>query len=288
VGRIIQTKQSSRASGGPQYHLHDLDVSAKTLLRKLGKCEVWLGTPYGLVVSGLTAVAQDKVLTGNTLRPGKVGHDRLQRTTAAASVEGAIIHWFRIKAKSPIKRVDFREACYKSRVTGSYALIIMPERITFQNGREEALPFERNPLTLTHNHRSNLLLQQINTVAPQKRRWAKTQIERVISDHLGRKLSYLGEEDLLRTSGALYKLGIRLGAYRRKGYDCFDTEFQFLQLPPYRCPVEVKKNSSNFDYQILKKTKPERAVVLCLRHKPTYSPPDVVDIIELDALYQIL
>lgn len=288
MGRIIQTKQASRASGGPQYYLHDLEVATKTLLRQLGKCDVWLGTPYGAVTSGLIAVAADKVVDGDRTRPGKVGHDRLQRRLAAYSVEGEIVRWYGLQVKTPLRRIDFREKCYHSKATGKYAILIMPERVVFQNGKSRALPFEHNPLTFTEHHRSNLVIEQICRTGESELAWAKAQIGRVLDDHLGKKVSYLGEEDLLRTSGALSRLGVHLGPYRRKGYDCMDSDFQFGRYPSYRCPVEVKKKSSGFDYQILKRVQPERAVVLCLTHPSSYVPPDVVDIIELRALYQHL
>ena len=84
------------------------------------------------------------------------------------------------------------------------------------------------------------------------------------------------------------KLGIQLDAYRKKGYDCFESEFQFLEFPAYRCPVEIKKRSAGFDYQILKRTSPERATVLCLEHDEAFVPPDAVDVIELKALQGFL
>ncbi|MFH0964345.1 MAG: hypothetical protein V2A58_10080 [Planctomycetota bacterium] len=288
MARIIQTKQASRATGGPQYYIQDLELATKTTLRRLGKCEVWLGTPYGIVMSGLVAVAADKVLVGERLRPGSVGHDRLQTKDAAYSVEAEIVRWYGLDTKSPLKRVDVRERCYHSKETGNYAILIFPEKVHFQDGRVQSLPFEYSPLTFTRNHRSNLVVRHLAKVPPPDLTWAKDQIGRVLSDHANPNVKYVGEEDILRVAGGLFKLGVRLAAYRRRGYDCFDTEFQFMSFPPYRCPVEVKKKSSNFDYQILKKTLPERAVVLCLEHPPAYVPPEVVDVLELQALHDYL
>ena len=288
MGRIIQTKQGSRATGGPQYYLHDLEVATKTTLRKLGRCEVWLGTPYGVVQSGLTAVAADKVLDGERVKPGKVGHDRLQRHDAAYSVEAEIVRWYGMGTTSPIKRVDVRDKCYHSKATGRNAILLMPERVVFQNGRARALPFEHNPLTFTVTHQSRLILRQLDRASRGDLEWMKGQIAQVIEDHLERRVKYLGEEDLLRTSGALSRLGIQLSAYRRKGYDCLDSTFEFGKYPAYQCPVELKKKSSGFDYQVFKRTTPERAVVLCLTHPDNYTPPDVVDVIELRALHRYL
>jgi hypothetical protein len=96
------------------------------------------------------------------------------------------------------------------------------------------------------------------------------------------------EEDLLRTSGALNHLGIRLSAYCGKGYDCLDSTFEFSPYPEYRCAVEIKKISSGFNYQILKRTHPARATVLCMRHDAMFTPPEVVDVLELRALHKYL
>jgi hypothetical protein len=58
-------------------------------------------------------------------------------------------------------------------------------------------------------------------------------------------------------------------------------------FPIYPCPVEIKKRSSGFDYQIMRYTELPRAVVLCLEHD-LVNPPDHVDILELSALADYL
>ncbi|MGO8765196.1 MAG: hypothetical protein ACLQSR_08700 [Limisphaerales bacterium] len=95
------------------------------------------------------------------------------------------------------------------------------------------------------------------------------------------------EADLLRTAGALSILGVDLGLYLTKGYDCPKSEFKFSGFPPYPCPVEVKKRSSRFDYQIMRYTKLPRAVVLCIEHD-LKNAPDHVDVLELSALADYL
>jgi hypothetical protein len=80
------------------------------------------------------------------------------------------------------------------------------------------------------------------------------------------------EADLLRVSGALSRLGLNVGLYLTKGYDCPNSSFQFGALPRYACPVEVKKRSSRFNYQINRYTELPRAVVLCVRHDPVILP----------------
>jgi hypothetical protein len=89
----------------------------------------------------------------------------------------------------------------------------------------------------------------------------------------------------LRASGPLNLLGMVLGGYVGKGYDCVTTDFQFLGFPTYTVPVEIKRNSSGFRYQEKKYGKDElsRAVVLCAIHGHKQMPRHI-DVIELDAL----
>lgn len=288
MGHIIQTKQESRVSGGPQYYLHGLEPQTKAFLSKVGACEVWLGTPYGVVTSGLVAVAKDKVLEKGRLRPGRVGHHRLQRQLAAYSVEDEVKTWFCLERNRDLYKVEFREKTYHSRVTGKDVFLFFPEKVQFEGRRAKKLPLDAQPLTFTEHHRSPLIIDHLANLAKSDRNsisWARDQMGRVLHDHLVRHVPYVGEEDLLRVSGAFSKLGIELDAYRRKGYDCFESKFTLLGFPPYVCPVEIKKRSSSFDYQILRKTKPERAAVLCLEHDPSFVPQELIDVLDLKALH---
>src|SRR6266849_439165 len=279
MGHITQTKQASSKSGGPQYYLQGLDTQTKAFLSHVGSCPVWMGTPYGVVNTGLVAVSK---------RIGKVEHDRLQRQEARYSVEKELKKWFCLAESDQMYKLDFRERAYHSPATKKDALLLFPERIEFSNAPRKRLLLDPHPLTFTAHHQSLLITQHLETVARTSRQdlsWSREQIGRILQDHLNGNIKYLGEEDLLRTSGALNKLGIQLDAYRRKGLDCLESYFHFLKYPQYGCAVEIKKRSSGFDYQILRKTTPERATVLCLEHDAAYGLPDVVDIIELRALY---
>ena len=291
MGHIIQTKQASRASGGPQYYLHGLEPQTSAFLTSVGACPVWLGTPYGVVEGGLVAVAKDKVLRKGRLRDGRVGHHRIQRQSAQASVESQIRHWYGITATSPLYQVVFREITYRSRTTGRTALILLPEAIQLQGRRMKQLALDFQPLTFTQNHRSTLITDHLDQVKKARKAdaaWAGRQIEQVLEDHLARGVAHVGEEDILRASGGLSKLGIHLAAYSRKGYDCSGSRFQMLDYPPYTCSVEIKKVSARFDYQILTRTSPERAAVLCLQHDPKFTPPAVVDVLDLQAIHEHL
>ena len=89
MGHIIQTKQASRASGGPQYYLHSLEPQTKAFLAKVGACPVWLGTPYGIVTTGLMAVSRDKV--------PHVGEEDILRVSGALNKLGIQLDAYRKK-----------------------------------------------------------------------------------------------------------------------------------------------------------------------------------------------
>ena len=101
--------------------------------------------------------------------------------------------------------------------------------------------------------------------------------------HPAPSVPHIQEQDLLRASGPLQKLGVSLGPYVGKGYDCMST-FQFLKFQGYSVPVEIKKQSANFSYQEKKYGKDElsRAVILCTDHNHTQLPANI-DVIELVA-----
>ena len=76
---LQQTKDSSRATGGPQYFFHNLTKHVKEFLRKRGACEVVLQTPYGIPSGSLAAVERNHQLEAKE-EPivGNVVHDRIR------------------------------------------------------------------------------------------------------------------------------------------------------------------------------------------------------------------
>ena len=78
--------------------------------------------------------------------------------------------------------------------------------------------------------------------------WAFREIDRIATDHTIHKVPHIQESDILRSSGPLGHMGVVIGAYVGKGYDCHSA-FRFLEYPEYSVPVEVKKKSSGFKYQ---------------------------------------
>ena len=144
------------------------------------------------------------------------------------------------------------------------------------------------PLTFTHAYASPLWIEQlvhVNKKQPGIVPWALDEICRIVKDHQpSTRLAHIQEPDLLRAYGPLKHLGMTVGGYVGKGYDCF-TEFRFLNFPAYSVPVEIKRDSRGFRYQQRKYGKEElsRAVVLCAVHQHKQMPQHI-DVIELGAL----
>src|SRR5947208_7154346 len=62
--------------------------------------------------------------------------------------------------------------------------------------------------------------------------WSLDEICRIVKDHRpATKLAHIQETDILRASGPLRRLGVTLGGFVGKGYDCF-SRFEFLKLSP--------------------------------------------------------
>ena len=66
-----------------------------------------------------------------------------------------------------------------------------------------------------------------------------------------------------------------------------NSRFEFGGFPIYSCPVEVKKRSHGFTYQVTRYTKLPRAVVLCIKHD-FVNPPEDIDFVELPVLGEYL
>ena len=280
---LQQTKRSSRISGGPQYYFHDLSDPVKLYLRNKGAVRVALVTPYGATKSNFFAVSLDKKLDVDlTPVPGKVGHDRIQQGHAKMSIGESIRHWYNLSS-GDFERIDIDIE------TIDDAFYITPVRCKYANSRKK-VEIERvdHPLTFSKQYVSPFWKKQIEhseKSRPGILDWSINEICRVVKDHRKRtKLPHVQETDILRASGPLCHLGIELGGYVGKGYDCL-TSFTFLDYPSYTIPVEIKRESSGFRYQQKKYGKDElsRAVLLCAIHNHKTIPRNI-DIIELDAI----
>jgi hypothetical protein len=280
---LQQTKRGSLGSGGPQYYFHDLTDPIKTYLRKKGAVRVALVTPYGATKSDYFALSKEhKFDKGGKVVAGKVGHDRVQQGNATGSIGESIRKWYNL-SNSDFERIDvdievIEDVFYLTPLKYKFALL----------KKEHELDRIERPLTFTKDYASPFWIRQIKSVEAIKTdivTWSLFEICRVSQDHKpATKVPYIQETDILRASGSLKHLGMALGAYVGKGYDCV-TEFNFLDYPTYSVPVEIKRHSKNFSYQLKKYGKEElsRAVVLCAIHDLKNVPKNV-DIVELQAL----
>jgi len=270
-------------TGGPQYYFHDLAGAVKTYLRTKGAVKVALVTPYGATKTDYLAVSKDRKLDKHLKPvPGSVGHDRIQQGHAAQSIGEAVRHWYKLPAGN-FERIDVDIEVRDD------AFYVIPLKCKYA-GRKiwKTIPTVERPLTFTMSYVSPFWRQHLLEVDKKERgivAWSLHEICRVVKDHSPiTKLPHIQEPDLLRASGPLRHLGVALGGYVGKGYDCV-TEFSFLSYPAYEIPVEIKRNSSGFQYQQQKYGKDElsRAVLLCAVHDHEQIPKNI-DVVELQAM----
>jgi hypothetical protein len=244
---------------------------------------VALVTPYGATKTDYFAVSENRKLDQH-LRAveGNVGHDRIQQGRAKESIGEAIRVWYRLPP-GDFERIDVEidvidDAFYLTPLKCRYA----------GKTREKEIPRIERPLTFTKSYMSGFWIQQlvgVDRASPGVVSWSLNEICRIVQDHRPKaKLAHVQEADLLRASGPLKHLGLSLGGYVGKGYDCL-SEFEFLGFPKYSVPVEIKRHSHNFSYQQKKYEKEmlSRAVVLCAIHDHKQVPKNI-DVIELQAL----
>jgi len=284
---LQQTKAGSRDTGGPQYFFHDVPEAIKNFLRRQGACPVVLQTPYGIASSSFMAVGRDhKLGPRDKILRGRVGHDRIQQASGTTSIGEAIRHWYGLPLKQDFRRIDVDVQIHPE---GHF--ILAPLRAYLRGGKR-AREIERPlfPLSFHHNFQSSLWRRQIDRFRadqPDQKDWLCDQFQRVVREHHATQSRNMHEADLLRAAGALAKLGLQLGPYLVRYYDCDPSLFRFLTYPEYVCPVEVKKHSRDFRYQMLRYKPLPRAVVLCLDHD-LVNVPEHIDVIELSCLADFL
>lgn len=275
---LQQTKKGSRGTGGPQYYFHDLTEPVKVYLRKKGAVSVALVTPYGATKSDFFAVSTDRKFDkGGNVVEGQVGHDRIQQGRASQSIGEAIRKWYNLN-NSDFDRIDVDIDIIEDK------FYLTPLRYRFSSSRKEPeIPKTERPLTFIQDYVSPFWKRQLASLEQSIVTWSLAEICRVFKAHR-EKVSHLQEQDILRASGPLKHLGLALGPYVGKGYDCF-SDFTFLDYPTYPIPVEIKKYSKDFRYQEKKYGKEElsRAVILCAFHDKKNVQKNV-DVVELEAL----
>lgn len=283
---LQQTKAGSRRSGGPQYYFHDVPDAIREHLRRKRVCPVVLQTPYGIASSPFLAVDRDhKVDRKGRVVKGKVGHDRIQQATEATeSIGEAIRRWYDLPVARDFERIDVEVTLHSD---GHF--ILSPTRAILR-GSKRSVEIEKPlyPLSVNHSHQSRIWCRQLENLKahnPGDLDWASSEISRILDQHI--KAKNVHEADLLRTAGAFSKLGVHLGPYHVRHYDCDPSSFKFLNFERYLCPIEIKKRSRHFEYQILHYKPLPRAVVLCVEHD-LINVPEHVDVIELSFLSQFL
>ncbi len=284
---LQQTKKKSIATGGPQYYFHNLTDSVRVYLRARGGVRVALVTPYGATKSDYHALSKDhKVDKDRRVVKGFVGHDRIQQGHAKESIGESIRKWYKLP-QGKFDRIDVdieivEDVFYLTPLKGKFA----------SSKKETVIPRIERPLTFSETYISPLWKDQILNLKNKNEDivcWSLEEICRVVRDHKATsKVAHIQETDILRASGPLRHLGVTLGAYVGKGYDCL-TEFKFLSYPSYQAPVEIKRHSKGFSYQQKKYGKDElsRAVILCAFHDLKNTPKNI-DVIELRSVCEYL
>lgn len=217
---------------------------------------------------------------------GKVGHDRIQQAGSSQSIGEAIRYWYGIRAGRDFEKIEVEVSIHPD----GHFILIPTSVVLREAARPKVIEKVSAPLSFHRDYQSKLWRQQIDLKrreSPSDVIWAASQIGRVVSDHQAHQAKNILESDLLRTAGALSKLGLDLGAYLGTGYDCLDSRFQFLGFPMYACPVEIKTQSKGFNYQVTRYPKLPRAVVLCMAHN-FVNPPEHIDFIDLPVLAEYL
>jgi hypothetical protein len=294
IGSIIsngmhlqQTKRGSRATGGPQYYFHNLTKHIKRHLREERVVPVALVTPYGATPTSFLALSLDAKLdqNGGVVR-GRVGHDRIQQAHAGGSIGEAIRHWYKLKS-GDFERIDVEIDIIDAN------FYLTPIGYKYAKGsKTRVIQRPEYPLSFNERQQSDLWRQQLDLTRraqPEMWRWSMQEICRIAEAHSEKSgVPHVKEEDLLRASGPLNVLGVKVGPYVGKGYDC-QSEFRFLEYERYEVPIEIKKLSSGFKYQLRKypPDKLSRAVILCVRHD-LQNVPKNVDVIQLSTFCSLL
>lgn len=283
---LQQTKAESRKSGGPQYYFHNVPDPIKDFLRKKGACDVVLQTPYGIATAPFKAVSKDHKYENGKIKPGKVGHDRIQQAGANESIGEAIRKWYCLST-GDFETINVEAEIVEQKLPSRrkiHHFVIRPISAKIRGKKIIHLPLSSSPLSMNESDISPLWKSQFKSSLEKYRKpgmaWAFNQIKLVVDDHLQKGRKNLHEADLLRVSGALNLFGVQLGPYRTKDYDCDPSVFKFQDFPAYACPVEIKKRSKAFKYQEEKYQPLPRAVVLCLEHNHPYIPRHI-DVVEL-------
>jgi hypothetical protein len=279
---LQQSKAKSRISGGPQYWFEGMPDHVRGYLQRKKACPVILQTPYGPVETPFVAVDRDyKIVNGKLVR-ANAQHDRIQKGQSRESIGEAIRRWFALRIGVDFERIEVDVSFDKQS-----RFILAPLEVKWRGtSRHQTLPSADSPLSFNSRHQSELLKSQIKfsrSTKPEALNWAALQFKNFARHYGSPRAKLASETDLLRLAGAFDHIGVRVGPYLLRGYDCPDSSFQLLNYPEYRCPIEIKKRSSGFSYQTKNYAHLPRVVILCLEHD-TQHQHEHVDVLEVNAL----
>jgi hypothetical protein len=269
-------------TGGPQYWLQRAPDHILEHIQLHKKCPVILQTPYGPVETSFNAVdPKHKVVHGKIVK-ANAQHYRIQKGESKESIGEAIRRWFALNPELDLERIEIQIAFDRQS-----RFILIPTRVKWRNKAPlQSLPPLDSPLSFNPHHQSALWKKQISALRdtkPEVYRWVAGQFNDFVEQYNPTRLNLVSELDLLRLAGALDRLGLRLGPYLKRGYDCPTSFFIFSQYPEYRYPVEIKKRASGFGYQAKNYKTLPRAAVLCLDHDITH-PQEHIDFVEVRSL----
>jgi len=288
----MHLQQSKKGkSGGPQYWLQKAPVHIYEHIQRHKKCEVILQTPYGPVETPFNAVDPNHKIVGGKIVKSNAQHYRIQKGESKESVGEAIRRWFALDADRDFESIQI-EITFdkKSRFILVPTEVHWRKRILTERSLPQILPSTKEPLSFHAHFQSELWKKQIEhaqKVNPDAVAWTVSQFKHFVQHYSQPKLKLVSEADLLRLAGAFDHLGLKLGPYLLKGYDCLTSSFRFADYPEYACPVEIKKRASGFTYQIKNYPTLPRAVVLCLDHDIRH-PHEHIDFIEVRSLARFL
>jgi hypothetical protein len=273
-------------TGGPQYWLQDIPNHVSGHLQRVKACPVILQTPYGPVETPFVAVEPNHKLVGDKIVKANAQHYRIQKGQSKVSIGEAIRHWFALKQDRDFERIAIDVSFDKQS-----RFILTPIQIKWRNAtRLEDLPQVNAPLSFNSKYHSVLWKSQIercSKTSPATFDWTADQFRRFVQQRSQSPAKGADEKDLLRLAGAFDRFGVKVGPYLKRGYDCPESLFTFLNLPAYPCPLEIKTRSGGFEYQVKNYSIFPRVVVLCL-HDDLRHPPQHVDVVEVAALAKYL
>jgi hypothetical protein len=278
-------------SGGPQYWLQDAPEHILEHIQRHKKCQVILQTPYGPVETPFNAVDPDHKIVKGRIVKANAQHYRIQKGESKESIGEAIRRWFALNADRDFESIEIEITFDKKS-----RFILVPTQVhwrkttAWKKSFPEILPSTQEPLSFHAHFHSELWKKQMEHARkanPAALAWAAAQFKQFVQGYSQPKVNLVSEVDLLRLAGAFDHLGLRLGPYLLRGYDCPASSFRFAGYPEYSCPVEIKKRASGFEYQ--KKNYPTlpRAVVLCLDHDIRH-PHEHIDFVEVRSLARYL